>query len=131
MQNHSGFDGKRLDRISRWMQGHVDDGRLAGLAVQVSRQGDVVFSDRVGLQDAEAGTPVQPNALWRVYSMTKPVTSLAAMMLYEEGAFQLDQPLADFLPAFADMRVWKGAGHLVDETEPPERPVTIHDLMTH
>ncbi|MEZ5911683.1 MAG: serine hydrolase domain-containing protein [Paracoccaceae bacterium] len=66
-----------------------------------------------------------------MYSMTKPVTSLALLMLYEEGAFQLDQPVADFLPAFANPRVWKGQGHALDATEPARRAITIHDLLTH
>lgn len=126
-----GFDPDRLARIAGWMQAHVDTGRLAGLAVQVTRGGEVGFSARAGHADAKAGHPVQPDTLWRIYSMTKPMTTLAALMLYEEGAFQLDQPLADFLPEFRDIRVWKGEGHALDDTEPPQRPVTIHDLMTH
>ncbi|MEM1152316.1 MAG: serine hydrolase domain-containing protein [Pseudomonadota bacterium] len=113
------------------MQTHVNAGRLAGLAVQIARRGEVAFSEQAGLQDAANGTPVRPDALWRIYSMTKPVTSLAALMLYEEGAFQLDQPVADFLPAFQNLRVWKGEGYALDDTEPLKRPVTIHDLMTH
>ncbi|MEM1151423.1 MAG: serine hydrolase domain-containing protein [Pseudomonadota bacterium] len=113
------------------MQAHVDAGRLAGLAVQISRRGEVAFSEQTGLQDVANGTPVKPDALWRIYSMTKPVTSLAAMMLYEEGAFQLDQPVADVLPAFDKLRVWKGEGHALSDTEPLSRPVTIHDLLTH
>lgn len=108
MPAHLGFDETRLSRIGSWMQAHVDAGRLAGLAVQITRRGKVAFSERAGLQDVENGVAVRPDALWRIYSMTKPVTSLAAMMLYEEGAFQLDQPVADFLPGFADLRVWKG-----------------------
>ncbi|MEO0751134.1 MAG: serine hydrolase domain-containing protein [Pseudomonadota bacterium] len=126
-----GFDTARLSRISAWMQGHVDDGRLAGLAVQITRRGETVFSDRAGLQDVDQNITVRPDALWRIYSMTKPVTSLAAMMLYEEGAFQLDQPVADVLPAFEHLRVWKGSGHALEDTIPLARPITIHDLLTH
>ncbi len=126
-----GFDATRLSRITDWMQAHVDEGRLAGLAVQIARRGEVAFSQQTGLQDVAGGVAVRPDALWRIYSMTKPVTSLAVMMLYEEGAFQLDQPLADFLPAFADLCVWKGEGHPLEATEPLHRPLTIHDLLTH
>ncbi|MEL7398432.1 MAG: serine hydrolase domain-containing protein [Pseudomonadota bacterium] len=113
------------------MQAHVAEGRLAGLAVQISRRGEVAFSEHTGLQDVDNATPVTPDTLWRIYSMTKPVTSLAALVLYEEGAFQLDQPVADFIPNFETLRVWKGEGHALDDTEPLKRPVTIHDLMTH
>ena len=131
MPAHLGFDANRLTRISNWMQAHVAEGRLAGLAVQISRRGEVAFSEHTGLQDVENATPVTPDTLWRIYSMTKPVTSLAALVLYEEGAFQLDQPVADFIPNFETLRVWKGEGHALDDTEPLKRPVTIHDLMTH
>ncbi len=131
MPAHLGFDRTRLSRIGSWMQDHVDAGRLAGLAVQVTRRREVAFSERAGLQDVENEIAVRPDALWRIYSMTKPVTSLAAMMLYEDGAFQLDQPVADFLPDFANLRVWKGDDHALSATETLTRPVTIHDLLTH
>ena len=78
-----GFDPDRLARIAGWMQGHVDARRLAGLAVQVTRRGEVAFCARAGHADAETGHPVQPDTLWRIYSMTKPMTTLAALMLYE------------------------------------------------
>ncbi len=131
MQDILGFDAKRLSRISQWMQSHVDDGRLPGLAVQVSRRGEIAFSERAGFQDVEKQLPVRSDALWRIYSMTKPITSIGVLMLYEEGTFQLDQPVADFLPAFADVQVWRGPGHALDETDPLMRPITVHDLLTH
>ncbi len=126
-----GFDRQRLQRISHWMDGHVRDGRLSGLAVQIARGGEVVFSERSGCRDAATRQPVTPDTIWRIYSMTKPVTSLALLMLYEEGRFQLDQPIADFLPAFANPRVWKGDGHSLEATEPARRQITFHDLLTH
>jgi CubicO group peptidase (beta-lactamase class C family) len=126
-----GFDPQRLRRISRWMEAHVREGRLSGLAVQIARSGEIAFSERTGYSTTATGQPVAPNTIWRIYSMTKPVTSLALLMLYEEGAFQLDQPIADFLPKFAGMRVWKGPGHALDTTEPARRQITIHDLLTH
>lgn len=127
----SGFDPLRLRRISKWMETHVREGRLSGLAVQIARRGEVAFSERTGYSDTESGQLVAPDTIWRIYSMTKPVTSLALLMLYEDGAFQLDQPVADFLPAFGAPRVWKGPGHALDATEPARRQVTIHDLLTH
>ena len=126
-----GLDPQRLRRISQWMEAHVREGRLSGLAVQIARRGEIAFSERAGHADAATRQPVAPDTIWRIYSMTKPVTSLALMMLYEEGAFQLDQPVADFLPAFGNPSVWKGPGHALDATEPARRPVTIHDLLTH
>ena len=125
----AGVDPARLDRIRAWMarQGH----RLPGLAVQMKRRGRVVFSAGHGHRDAEAGLPVTEDTVWRIYSMTKPLTSVLALMLYEEGAFRLDQPLADFLPGFGAAGVWKGPGHDLTETEPLARPVTVHDLLTH
>lgn len=127
----SGFDPQRLRRISQWMEAHVREGRLSGLAVQIARRGEIAFSECAGYADTATRRPVAPDAIWRIYSMTKPVTSLALMMLYEEGAFQLDQPVANFLPAFSAPRVWKGPGHALDATEPARRPITIHDLLTH
>lgn len=127
----SGFDPQRLQRISQWMGAQFREGRLSGLAVQITRRGEIAFSEQAGYSDAASGQPVAPDTIWRIYSMTKPVTSLALLMLYEEGAFQLDQPIADFLPAFSAPRVWKGQGHSLDATEPARRPITIHDLLTH
>ena len=128
---NSGFDPARLAQIKGWMNQHVSEGRLAGLSVQILRRGEIAFSEQVGYRDAETRIPVTPDTIWRIYSMTKPVTSLAALMLYEEGAFQLDQPLADFLPEFAEATVWKGVGHPLSATEPTHRAITIHDLLTH
>ena len=128
---NSGFDPVRLARIKGWMNQHVSEGRLAGLSVQISRHGKIAFSEQAGYRDAEARLPVTPDTIWRIYSMTKPVTSLAALMLYEEGAFQLDQPLADFLPEFAKATVWMGVGHPLSATVPARRAITIHDLLTH
>jgi CubicO group peptidase (beta-lactamase class C family) len=125
------LDPDRLGRIATWMEAHVAAGRLPGLAVRVTHRGRVAFDHRTGLRDVAGGLPVEPDTVWRIYSMTKPVTSVAALMLYEEGAFQLDQPVADFLPEFRAVPVWKGEGHALDDTVPCDRPVTIHDLMTH
>ncbi len=131
MPNDRGVEATRLRLLSRWMHDQVETGRLPGLAVQVMRQGACLFSEQVGWQDVETEVPVRPDALWRIYSMTKPITSVAALMLYEEGAFQLDQPVADFLPALGDLRVWQGPGTPLTATEALRRPITLHDLLTH
>ena len=123
------LDPMRLERITDWMQGHIDAGRLAGLAVQITHKGEIAYSRQAGRRDRENDLPVEADTLWRIYSMTKPITSLAALMLYEEGAFQLDQPVSDFLPRFSDTRVWKGEGQDLGQTLALDRPMTIHDLL--
>ncbi|WP_246660133.1 serine hydrolase domain-containing protein [Rhizobium sp. FKL33] len=130
-QKRLGFDPARLARIERWMADHVASGRLPGLAVQIKRHGVLAFSERIGHSDVETDAPVSADTIWRIYSMTKPVTSLAIMMLYEEGHFQLDQPVADFIPDFARLPVWRGGDHNLHATNPLARPITIHDLLTH
>jgi CubicO group peptidase (beta-lactamase class C family) len=84
-----------------------------------------------GHRDAEAGLPVEPDTLWRIYSMTKPVTSVAAMMLYEEGAFRLTDPVSRFIPSFGEARVFIGGSDLSYQTEPVTEPIQIWHLLTH
>src|SRR5215469_18913427 len=103
-----GLDKERLARIDRHFARYVDDGRLPGWLLTVSRHGRLVHVSRYGAADIEAGLPVETGTLWRIYSMTKPVTSVAAMMLYEEGVFELTDPVSAFIPSFADVRVYAG-----------------------
>ncbi len=103
-----GFDPARLGRVDRHFARYVDDGRLPGWLLTVSRNGRIAHVSGYGLRDIEAGLPVETDTLWRIYSMTKPITSIAAMMLYEEGAFELTDPVSDFIPSFADVRVYTG-----------------------
>ena len=100
-----GFDAARLRRIDRHFARYVDDGRLPGWLVLVSRRGKVVHLATCGRRDLEAGLPVETGSRFRVYSMTKPVVAVAAMQLYEEGAFALKDPVARFLPDFAELSV--------------------------
>ena len=86
----------------------MDDGRLAGWLLTISRRGRLAHVARSGSRDLEAGLPVTDDTLWRIYSMTKPVTSVAAMILYEEGRLALTDPVSAFIPAFADVRVYDG-----------------------
>jgi len=88
-----GFDPARLARIDRHFATYVDDGRLPGWQIVVSRRGQIVHSSTYGMRDVQAGLPVEPDTLFRIYSMTKPITSVAAMMLYEEGAFEPAAPI--------------------------------------
>jgi len=126
-----GVDGQRLQRIDRHFARYVDDGRLTGWLVAVSRRGRLAHVSCYGSRDTEAGLPVVPDTLWRIYSMTKPVTSVAAMMLYEEGAFELPDPVSAFIPAFAHVRVYTGGSDQRQVTVPASEPVRIWHLLTH
>ncbi len=126
-----GFDPRRLERIDRHLRRYVDDGRLPGWLVSVSRKGRIVHLSGYGSRDMEAGLPVGTDTLWRWYSMTKPVTSVAAMMLQEEGALQLTDPVSDFIPSFADLRVYQGGSDVKQVTVPMLEPVTVWHLLTH
>ena len=97
----SGLDTARLERIRTHFDRYVDDGRLSGYLVQVARDGELAYEAAGGRRDVEAGLPVERDTLWRIYSMTKPITSVAAMLLWEEGAFELKDPIARWLPEFA------------------------------
>ena len=126
-----GLDPDRLRRIDRHFARYVDDGRLPGWLITVSRHGRLAYVSGYGSRDVEAGLPVEPDTLWRIYSMTKPITSVAAMMLYEEGAFELTDPVSAFIPSFADVRVYAGGSDLRPVTVPATEPVRIWHLLTH
>ena len=126
-----GFDADRLARIDRHYGRYVDDGLLAGWTVAVSRRGRVVHLSHRGLRDLDAGLPVTDDTIWRIYSMTKPVTSVAAMMLYEQGALELTDPVARFIPSFADVRVYGAGSALSPSTVPATEPVRVWHLLTH
>jgi len=126
-----GLDADRLSRIDRRLARYVDEAQLAGWLVTVSRHGRLAHVSRRGSRDLEAGLPVENDTLWRLYSMTKPITSVAAMMLYEEGAFELTDPVSAFIPSFADARVYAAGSDLRPVTVPAAEPVRIWHLLTH
>jgi CubicO group peptidase (beta-lactamase class C family) len=126
-----GLDPVRLERLERHYRGYVDDGRLPGWLLAVVRHGRLVYLQTAGSRDLEAGLPVEPDTLWRIYSMTKPITSVAAMMLWEEGAFELKDPVSRFIPSFADTQVWNGGNALRPVTVPQTEPMRIWHLLTH
>src|SRR6266700_6245263 len=126
-----GLDAERLRRIDRHFARYVDDGRLSGWLVAVSRRGRLAHVSCYGSRDIEAGQPVEPDTLWRIYSMSKPITSVAAMMLYEEGAFELTDPVSAFIPSFAGLRVFTGGSDEKPVTVPAAEPVRIWHLLTH
>ena len=126
-----GLSAQRLARIGTWMKGWVDSGKLPGVTVCVMRKGQLAFAETYGKMDVERNKPVRPDTIFRIYSMTKPLTSTAIMMLYEEGRFQLDDPISKFVPAFANQRVFVGGSRGKIDTVPAERDITFRDLLTH
>jgi CubicO group peptidase (beta-lactamase class C family) len=126
-----GFDAARLARIDRHFARYVDDGRLPGWQVAVSRRSEVVHRAAYGSRDIGAGTPWTDDTIVRWYSMTKPITSVAAMMLYEEGAFQLKDPVARFIPSFGECRVYRNGNAFRPVTDPVAPPMQIWHLLTH
>ena len=122
-----GMSGERLARIAPVMESYVSERGIVGIATMVSRRGEIVHSEQFGFQDKEAGTPLAADTIFRIYSMTKPVVSTALMMLHEEGRFQLEQPVAQYLPGFAETKVMSDDGTLADQA----RPMQIRDLLSH
>ena len=126
-----GLSRERLARIRPAVEKTIADVQIAGAVTLVARRGEVVHLACVGLMDREHDKPMQPDAICRIYSMTKPIICVALMTLYEKGHFQLMQPAATFIPAFNDLKVLESEdgseGKLVDLA----RAVTIRDLLTH
>ncbi len=128
----AGMDSGRLARLTEAMQGLVDEGRLAGVVTAVARHGKIVHFESAGYRDMEAGAPMTNDALFRIYSMTKPITGVALMMLYDEGKFRLSDPVEMYIPELSDLQVAAGVdenGDLI--TEPADHPMTIRELMAH
>jgi CubicO group peptidase (beta-lactamase class C family) len=121
----------RLRRIGSWLDGLVDDGKLAGASVSLMRCGVLAYAKVAGMADIARGLPMAADTLFRIKSMTKPLTAVAALTLYEEGRFQLDDPLSRFLPCFANQRVALGGSPDRIETVPAMREATMRDLLTH
>ena len=127
----AGFDPGRLGRIDKHFAEYVEDGRLPGWQVIVSRGGAVVHSTTHGRRSIERDEPWAADTVARMYSMTKPITSVAAMMLYEEGAFQLKDPIRDYLPEFAETPVYRAGSFLKPVVEPQTEPIRVWHLLTH
>lgn len=126
-----GFSSERLARIRPVMQDYVDRRGFASISTLLARRGRIVHYEQVGMQDRERQTPLRPDTIFRIYSMTKPITCVALMTLYEEGRFQLFDPVAKFLPAFGKLRVLAGTSPLDRHEVDLIRPMTIRDLLTH
>jgi CubicO group peptidase (beta-lactamase class C family) len=127
----AGFDPARLARLDKHFARYVDDGRLPGWQLALTHRGETVHESTYGWRDREAGLPVEPDTIWRIASMTKPITSVAAMTLWEEGVFELTDPISNWLPEFADVRVYlKGSDHTM-VTVPATEPIRVWHLLTH
>ena len=126
-----GFSSGQLNKIESYFQDRVDRGEIAGIVTLVSRGGKIAHLSAVGYQDAEHRIPMETDTLFRIYSMTKPIASTALMMLYQDGLFQLNDPLSKFIPEFADLRVLREPDGPLDETVAMEREPTIQDVLRH
>ena len=123
-----GMSTARLERMTPVMQGYVDNGKIPCALTMIARGGRLVHFEKFGTQDVAAKKPVDFDTIFRLYSMTKPITSIAVMMLYEEGHFQLTTPVSEFVPAFKDMKVYTKDGKDIVDVE---HEVTIKHLLTH
>ncbi len=126
-----GLDAARLARLDAHFARYVDDGRLPGWLVAVARHGRLAHVATYGHRDVEAGLPVETDTIWRIYSMTKPITAVAALILWEEGGFELSDPVRRYVPSFGDVRVWRGGSAVRPETEPLTEEMRIWHLFTH
>ena len=126
-----GFSAERLERISTWMDHYVNAGKLPCAVTLICRQGEVAFARSVGHQDLDSAGLIEMDSIFRIFSMSKPLTSVAVMMLYEEGNFQLDDPISRFIPSLTNPTVVVSnvGGQL--QTRPTKCPITIKQLLTH
>ena len=127
-----GLSSERLDEATRGLQAHVDAGDVAGVVAGVVRHGRLVYLEALGELDRERGMPMRDDALFRLYSMTRPITSLAAMILWQEDRFELDDPVSRYLPEFADQRVFLDASVPdTTATRPRRTEMTVEHLLLH
>jgi CubicO group peptidase (beta-lactamase class C family) len=127
-----GFASERLHRLDRWMEGQTAAKRTAGVVVLIARHGRIVWEKAYGVADIASGKPLRTDAMFRLFSMTKPVTSVALLTLYEQGRFQLTDPLERAIPAFKEVAVYSGTdadGRMI--LKPPARAITLQDLFRH
>lgn len=121
------MSAERLERMTELSERYVAEGKLAGIITMVNRGGRLVHSSVVGQRGSEDDRPLEIDHLFRIYSMTKPITAVAAMQLYEQGKFSLNDPISKFVPELADVKVWSENG----EPTAPRQTITMHHLLTH
>ena len=126
-----GLSAERLARIDRHFQRYIDDGRLTGWQIAVARRGKVVHHSLAGLRDVAGGLPVEADTIWRIFSMTKPITAVLALQLWEEGLFELNDPVHQYIPSFKDTKVWRGGNINKPVLDPQTSPITLWQLFAH
>lgn len=130
-----GFASDRLERVTKAFQGYVDSGQLPGAVVLIARKDKVAYFKAFGFQDREQKTPMKTDSIFRLASMTKPIVSVAAMMLAEEGKLNIAAPVSQYLPEFKDLKVRTekvdASGNKEVTLEPPRRQMTVQDLLRH
>lgn len=128
----TGLDAGRLERIAEHLErNYIGPGKIAGCQVGVARHGHLAYFRSFGSMDLERGKPTRDDTVYRIYSMTKPITSVALMTLYEQGYFQLNDPVSRYVPSWKNHRVWVSGEGEAMRTERPVRPVTFRDVLSH
>ncbi|MFT4822047.1 MAG: CubicO group peptidase (beta-lactamase class C family) [Candidatus Pseudothioglobus sp.] len=128
----AGLAADRLEWITEHIQrNYIDSGKIAGCQVMVGRHGHTAYFRNFGSMDLERGKPMQDDAIHRIYSMTKPITSIALMQLYERGCFQLNDPVHRFIPAWRNQQVWVSGEGDAMQTRPPNQPMTMRHVLNH
>ena len=127
-----GMNADSLSRIGVHMrERYIKPGKIAGTSTLIARRGKVCYWEQEGLMDRERKVSMAPDSIFRIYSMTKPITTVALMMLFEEGRFSLTDTVARYIPEFKDLRVWKAGSYPYFDTSPCERPMQVRDLLMH
>ena len=126
-----GLSSDRLGYIADHFNCYVDEGKIPGYLVLIARRGKAAYLHRYGERDVETGLPVEEDTIFRIYSMTKPITSVAVMMLYERGLLHLDDPASEYIPALKQLEVFESGDAKSYRTVPAQREMTIRDLLTH
>ncbi|MCH1452415.1 MAG: beta-lactamase family protein [Acidimicrobiales bacterium] len=127
----AGFDSQRLASVSALVDRYVAEGKLAGAQVQVAHRGEVALRHTVGRADVASDRPLGDDAIYRIYSMTKPITSIALMQLYEQGRVLLEDPVSAYIPEFAEMQVFTGGTPTAPKVRPAQTVMTVKDVLTH
>jgi CubicO group peptidase (beta-lactamase class C family) len=126
-----GLSSERLARIPDFFQAYLDRKKVSGMSFLIARGGRIAYQHCMGVQDFDTNSPITADTIFRIYSMSKPITSVALMMLYEEGKFRLDHEVSRYIPEFAQLKVYDQGGIDDYTTKPLERPMIVRDLLTH
>src|SRR5580692_7912192 len=128
----TGLSTARLERITDHLErNYIAPGKIAGCQVAVARHGHLAYFRSLGQMDLERSKPMADDAIFRIYSMSKPITSVALMQLYERGYFQLNDPVSRFFPAWKDQKVWVHGRGAAMQVEDPKQPVTMRHMLSH